>query len=269
MRKLFVAGCSISNRTQVTHSFGDFVAEELGMQFVNLAGGAGSNKRSIRLVVEQIRAGNLTSNDLLIFQWTQPSRTELHSPVMTFTEEGKKVVEQNKRSIQEKIDSIPEGHVGRIPCTNPIFDVVADQYVVTRFKPGSGQWLGSPRDSQYHTNHEELGIIDELSYYEMSVQYEMLEGYLNSKGIQFVSLWRRDYGDEIPAHIRTLFGVEVRRANDIVLDEIWEEYKDEHWHSPKGKKYWLDPDDSVHFSFEGHIEAAKHITRHLRSTGLV
>lgn len=268
MNKLFVAGCSISDRTQVTHSYGDFVAADLGVEFVNLAGGAGSNKRCIRLVVEQVRAGNLTPDDLLIFQWIEPARTELHSPTMMFTEQGKAELEANKQSCEHNKSQVPEGFVGRVPCSNPIFDIVAGKYPVTKFKPGSAQWLSTTNDVKYHAAREELGTINELTFYEMTVQYELLEGYLKSKNIPFISLWRHDLGLEIVSHIRNLFNIELRRENDIVLDEIWPEYGDPNWFHERNKKFWLDPDDSVHFSIEGHIEVAKHVVQHLKHKGL-
>jgi hypothetical protein len=268
MKKLFVAGCSISDRTQVTHSYGDFVAAHFGIPFVNLAGGAGSNKRCIRLVVENVRSGNLTSDDLLIFQWIEPARTELHSPSTLYIADSKEAYENNIKSIEEKRKQIPENFVGRIPCLNPIYDIVAEKYPVTRFKPQSHTWMGSERDASYHLSHERNGIISELAFYEMSLQYEMLEGYLHSKNIPFISLWRRNEGAEIPSMIRDLFDIDLVRKNDIVLSDIWEEYNDPHWHSPINKKYWLDPDDPVHFSIEGHIEAANHICAHLQHRGL-
>lgn len=74
--KLFVAGCSFSDYTKVSKVYGDFLAEKLNCQYMHTAIGNGSNYRIWREVVNCILSGKLTSDDLLIVQYSNIHRNE-------------------------------------------------------------------------------------------------------------------------------------------------------------------------------------------------
>ena len=74
MSTLCVAGCSFSDRTQVSHNYGDFLSDMLNMDYLHLAGGGGSNSRSIRLITESILSGELTPGSTVIWQPTEVTR---------------------------------------------------------------------------------------------------------------------------------------------------------------------------------------------------
>jgi hypothetical protein len=81
--KLFVGGCSFS-ATCDGHDgrgdlYGDYLSKSIGATFVNVSSPCGSNKRMWRNITKYIMNGELTSDDILIIQYTDKSRTEFFS----------------------------------------------------------------------------------------------------------------------------------------------------------------------------------------------
>ena len=79
MRKLFAAGCSISTRCYANTSYPEELAKLLNYELVNCTAGCGSNYRTWRMITKHIMDGNLTSDDLVIIQYTEPTRREFWS----------------------------------------------------------------------------------------------------------------------------------------------------------------------------------------------
>ena len=79
MRKLFTAGCSISTRCNAKTSYPEELAKLLNYELVNFAAGCGSNYRIWRMITKEIMDGNLTSDDLVVIQYTEPTRREFWS----------------------------------------------------------------------------------------------------------------------------------------------------------------------------------------------
>ena len=78
-RKLFTAGCSISTRCNGKTSYPEELAILLNYELVNCAAGCGSNYRIWRMITKHIMDGNLTSDDLVVIQYTEPTRREFWS----------------------------------------------------------------------------------------------------------------------------------------------------------------------------------------------
>lgn len=78
-RKLCVAGCSFSDYTHVKKVYGEFLAERLGFDYIHEGAGCGSNYRIWRRIVNHILNGNLTPNDIIIIQYTNPERKEFYT----------------------------------------------------------------------------------------------------------------------------------------------------------------------------------------------
>jgi hypothetical protein len=81
--KLFVGGCSFS-ATCDGHDgrgdlYGDYLSKSIGATFVNVSAPCGSNKRIWRNITNYIMNGELTSDDILIIQYTDKARTEFFS----------------------------------------------------------------------------------------------------------------------------------------------------------------------------------------------
>ena len=79
MRKLFTAGCSISTRCNAKTSYPEELAKLLNYELVNCTAGCGSNYRIWRMITKHIMDGNLTSDDLVVIQYTEPTRREFWS----------------------------------------------------------------------------------------------------------------------------------------------------------------------------------------------
>ena len=79
MRKLFTAGCSISTRCNAKTSYPEELSKLLNYELVNCTAGCGSNYRIWRMITKHIMDGNLTSDDLVIIQYTEPTRREFWS----------------------------------------------------------------------------------------------------------------------------------------------------------------------------------------------
>jgi len=79
MRKLFTTGCSVSTKNNCKTSYPEELAKLLNYELVDLSAGCGSNHRIWRLITKNIIEGNLTSNDILIIQYTEPYRREFWS----------------------------------------------------------------------------------------------------------------------------------------------------------------------------------------------
>ena len=79
MKKLFVAGCSISTRCNAKTSYPEELSKLLNYELVNCTAGCGSNYRIWRMITKHIMDGNLTSDDLLVIQYTEPTRREFWS----------------------------------------------------------------------------------------------------------------------------------------------------------------------------------------------
>jgi hypothetical protein len=79
--KLIVAGCSVSDYTQVKLPYGEILFKTANKfsSYVHNAAGCGSNYRIMRTVTNQIMNGDITSDDLLIVQWTTYERDEIAS----------------------------------------------------------------------------------------------------------------------------------------------------------------------------------------------
>lgn len=79
MRKLFTAGCSVSSRCNGKTSYPEELAKLLNYELVNCTAGCGSNYRTWRMITKHIMDGNLTSDDLVVIQYTEVTRREFWS----------------------------------------------------------------------------------------------------------------------------------------------------------------------------------------------
>ena len=80
MTRLVVAGCSVSDYTEVDKPWGEYLSEQLSCEYLHLAAGSGSNYRMWRLLVSHIVDNKITADDTVIVQYTTPERNEFWSP---------------------------------------------------------------------------------------------------------------------------------------------------------------------------------------------
>tara|TARA_B110000977_G_scaffold133953_1_gene170572 strand:- start:5124 stop:5792 length:669 start_codon:yes stop_codon:yes gene_type:complete len=81
MSKLIVAGCSVSDYTEVDRVWGDYLAEHLGLEYKHLAAQCGSNDRLFRLLTNDIRNNIIEPDDIVMVQYTTIERTEFWSGI--------------------------------------------------------------------------------------------------------------------------------------------------------------------------------------------
>lgn len=81
MKKLFIVGCSFSDNLPKNQVYGNLLAKKLGYEYVHMAIGIGSNYRMWRYATNAIMNKELTSNDLLIVQYTGTERCEFWSDI--------------------------------------------------------------------------------------------------------------------------------------------------------------------------------------------
>ena len=60
MTRLVVAGCSVSDYTEVDKPWGEYLSEQLSCEYLHLAAGSGSNYRMWRLLVSHIVDNKIT-----------------------------------------------------------------------------------------------------------------------------------------------------------------------------------------------------------------
>lgn len=76
MDKIFVAGCSFSDWSQVEYNYGEYLGKILNKPVGFHTAGCGSNYRMWRKLVPAITNKEITENDLLIVQYTSVERRE-------------------------------------------------------------------------------------------------------------------------------------------------------------------------------------------------
>lgn len=76
MDKIFVAGCSFSDWSQVEHNYGEYLGKILNKPVNFYTAGCGSNYRMWRKLVPAVTSKEITENDLLIVQYTSVERKE-------------------------------------------------------------------------------------------------------------------------------------------------------------------------------------------------
>jgi len=134
--KLFVAGCSFSDYTKVEKVYGEFLAEKLGCEYVHEGAGAGSNWRIWRTITTHVMSGNLTSDDILVVQYTGREREEFWTDFP----------QPDTAFLPRTIDSL-----------NTI-DRCANGGNIIRFKANAGSWQNNPEECDFFKTYEKYFV---------------------------------------------------------------------------------------------------------------
>ena len=118
MSKLIVAGCSFSDRFHVEKSYGDYLSEKLNMDYVHEARKCGSNSAIWRIITNKVINKELTSDDILLIQYTEATRTEFCS-------------------------------VTDPKSTSTVYEKYDDNSYLIRYKIGADEWNHNKRISQF------------------------------------------------------------------------------------------------------------------------
>lgn len=111
MAKIIVGGCSFSDRRYGLIPWGEQVADYYNCEYLHEAASAGSNYRIWRKLTAHIMNKNISSNDIIIVQYTLVDRKESWSPLVH--------VEYEHEQISEPFDN------GTLVRLTPHFDQFA------------------------------------------------------------------------------------------------------------------------------------------------
>ena len=245
MSKLVVAGCSFSDRTRVKKCYGDHLSKLLNLDYLHLAGGCGSNDRSIRLIVTNVLLNKISPGDHVIIQLTSSERKEVFSNFLTHTKIGKRIFDRSINIVggDTTIDSDNKGiHPWDSMPLNDAYDNVVKDFRWSRFKMGSWQWQENKTDELFHKSMEEATVDQTADTYVTWTRLAMLMSFLESKNINYTVL-----------HAHGYFGIDVFETMGLVT--LFREGKDVATH-PEIESQWkqiqLAPDDASHLSETGH-----------------
>ena len=259
MKTLAVAGCSISDRTKTTHCYGDFLSEQLGVNYLHLAGGGGSNHRSIRLIQENILNGNLVSGDTVILQVTDVTRREIPSARLSTTP-GRSIasaIEMEVR-IRREDAAVSVGNFGYHDDLEVCNLDITPYGVYSRFKVGSSSWQPRDEDAELHALYEKEAVVTDIGLHEFRLQLAMLRTFVHSYGITFVVFWDQ-LGRFVYREIKEKYNIDdIVCETDILLDDVWPDMLEKTWITDdKYQQYHLIPgEDWIHFSVAGHKKLA-------------
>lgn len=247
--KLAVSGCSFSDYTKVDNVWGEYTADALGIEYLHLAGGIGGNPRSLRVITQNIIKGNIEPNDLVVVQATEPIRTELPSPTLELTEQGK--------AYRHRVE-VEDTYENQILHYDYLHDGTS---IVTRWKMDSSQWQGTDADKRFHEEYQRN--VSDAYGKEMTLHALIhLNALCITYGIKFVVLWG-------PLCNRIYFK-KYWRENNITVEfpfelnffDCWEPGKD--YYNENNFKYRLSDTDHSHLSELGHKTFGESVSKSLK-----
>lgn len=241
MPKLVVTGCSFSDRTLVEKCYGDHLAELLNVDYLHLAGGCGSNDRSMRLIVTDVLLNKINAGDHVIIQLTTPERKEVFTNYLTHTKIGKTIFDVSLDNTASDTAIKPIHPWDSFPL-NDLFDNTVKDFRWSRFKIGSWEWQENQTDLLHHKSIEEAAMDNTADTYITWTRLAMLMPFLDSKQIHYTVLHPHCYLGE-------------SNFENIGLTRLFREGKDISTHpelQPRWKQLQLSPDDGSHLSESGH-----------------
>lgn len=226
MKRLITAGCSFSDYAQVRKNYSEYLAEKLGIEHVpGYTSGCGSNCRMWRNLLLGIREKNITSDDLLVVQYTEPTRKEFWS----------RHIDDYYVNWDRKESPMRETH-------------------------GSGQLIKfkiNPPRYQFREEQELFNLLEE-NFLDSDYDMELFENYhfaflttLETYKINTVFL-ETIYKHDIPLY-ESIFCTSLDIKNNIENSKTF-----------PFDQYCLSEDDCSHLSDEGHRKVADLIYKHLQ-----
>lgn len=269
--KLFCAGCSISDRTQTTHSYGDYLAEMMDYDYVHLAGGGGSNYRSIRQIVQAVGSGEATSDDMIVLQFTDVTRKELNSSFLSGTEHGKKLAKQHVDTCKIRFERhsalLNEGSSERLECQN--IDVTPAG-VYTRFKNNSEEYQLCEQDQNLHLHYFRYSFDPDLDLQNFMVQFRMLDAFLLFHNIPHVYNWEasgstilNNFSQYYPGELPIEAGAKSSKHH-FIMKEYWPGHRSLEYEKHQTEYHLVPNEDFIHYSILGHKTVARHLHTHIK-----
>ena len=238
MAKLFVSGCSFSDYTLVEKNWGENLAALIGMEYVHMNKGGGSNDRGWREISWKIIQGEITTQDLVILQYTNIDRREFGA-----TEIGYEDRQPKEFYHKEKF------------CNS------LGTFYTTAYKCGSHVWQSSDWDAKLHQAYEHTGAIsDRYNDCHFITQHMMFDSLCKQYGINIMYMRTRYMYDELEFPADNIFyehhHLPVQGQDDTMLG-----YAEGH---PDQGRY-----DTSHLSEYGHAVLAQLVRQYLIEQGMI
>jgi hypothetical protein len=157
-KKICVAGCSVSDYTEISSPYGKLLSHSLGLDYLHEAGGCGSNYRIWRRITNHILDGNITENDILIIQYTEVIRNEFWSMLPPFP-----------------------GHV-----TSPDEEPWNDGGRLLRWKPNADEWQPNFEEKEFFKMYEKYFVSVDFAITNFKVNNFNFQNMLKNKGIKTI-----------------------------------------------------------------------------------
>jgi len=240
MGNLLVAGCSVSDYTKVDKVWGEYLAEELNLNYIHEGAGCGSNWRMWRVIVDAVKSKRITPEDRIFVQYTETTRREFWSP---YSNKRQPLWNSNDKSFINDTYKVK----------NPQDGTTKVDGVLIRYKIDSYLHHHAPADIallKSYNKHVNPPFEKEL----FLQQHSMFQCFMKQNGfnnVYFINVG--GYGFEL-------------------LDE-WDDYrpitepfyKDNFKHVKNAfDPPWHLPLDLGHLSEEGHANLAKELVRHFQ-----
>lgn len=269
--KLFSAGCSIADRTHTTHCYGDYLAERMDYDYVHLAGGGGSNYRSIRQIVQAVASGEATPDDMIVIQFTDPTRKEMNSSYLTGTSLGQKLAREHTDSCQISFDRykalLREGMSENLQSAN--IDITPAG-VYTRYKNNSEEWQLCKQDQQLHLSYFKWAYDPALDLQNFIVQFRMLDAFLLHHNIPYMYNWEatgRSILFAFSEHCPGELPVDEESGSSkyhCILHKYWPEHRSLRYEQELTQYHLVPNEDWIHYSILGHKTVARHLHAHIK-----
>jgi hypothetical protein len=224
LKKLFVAGCSFSDYTHVEKTYGELLANKLNYEYVHEGAGCGSNWRIWRTITKYILNNKLSSDDLLIVQYTEITRNEFWS-----------VLPQPSHSFWPST-----------PSKLKIFEKTKDGTII-RYKMGASGWQNNKKESEFLEMYENYFVSVNFAREQFMTQNYMFQKMLLSNNIRVIFINSPRYPvfmeDILPEFVPYVFSEPIS-FNDF-------------------SQYNLLPDDFGHMNQKGHEVFAEWLNSHI------
>ena len=269
--KLFSAGCSIADRTQTTHCYGDYLAEMLDRRYVHFCGGAGSNERSIRLITHAVLNKQMTPDDLLLIQFTDVSRRELPSAWLTHTKSGKKIAQHHLAKIdiaREKFTAL-HGETYHDMLDTPYCDA-SPAGIYTRYKMDSHMWQENEQDRKLHETVQFTCSDEAMDHERFMSQFVMLDAFLKQREIPHIYVWESCGGTQLGWWEQNHWSKmpvqcgDSSSKNHFMIHEYWPEHRSREYEKEMPEYHLVPFEDYIHYSLLGHKTIANHLYSHIQ-----
>lgn len=248
--KLAVIGCSFSDLCRVDRCYGDYAAELLGLEYLHLAKGASSNDRSWRVLTKHILDGTITSDDIVVLQYTDIHRREFPSYGLNYIdyydpEKGKYNGPNEKYHSSINKDDI---------------------YFVSHYKSGSSTWQSNHCDKEIHSAYEKNCSVWEFDCDHFYTRHKQFEALCEIHNIKLVVFWIR-YTDKLdPGDVLGNYSRENLLHERVYWSTLDKSVTDSFVLGYNGgdTAVW----DGSHLNDKGHRFTAERLAEHIRSKGL-